>query len=66
MKSLSKGLRKDVYGKLEEIKKLVGETEYMDAIVAFMLVKYSDEYSFRAKKGSAQEGAGSCGVGKSR
>jgi hypothetical protein len=59
-------LRADVYHLFEEIKELAGGPENVDALMMFMLMKYSEEYSFRAKKGSGQEGMGSCGVSKAR
>lgn len=55
-------LRVEYYPLFKAIKDQVGSNADVDAVTAMMLVKYSEQYSFRAAKGSGMVGMGSCGV----
>ena len=66
MDSAKSQLRKDVYELFVQIKDEVGTCADMDALLSFVLTKYSLNFKFKAKKGSGNEGMGSCGVTKQR
>ena len=55
-------MREDVYELFEEIRDKCGGPEDVDQLMVYMLTKYSEEFKYKAPKGSVLKGMGSCGV----
>jgi hypothetical protein len=51
-------MRGEVYELFEMIRDMCGGPEDVDALMVYMLTKYSEEYKFKAPTGSVLKGCG--------
>jgi hypothetical protein len=60
--SASREIRENIWKLFRRIKDAVGDSEDVDALMVFMLTKYSEDFKYRSKKGGPNAGMGSGGV----